>query len=162
MKKFIILFLVICCSSWFFVGCKNNSEYDNFQYEQNINIQFVDQLSNRTISQYMSSSAPVYLGFKIKITNNTRDLSTIKYNNFYITMSQKKTGGDDVVNSYYAYNYYTSSQQPTINIESRTNKTISIWSDNAVYLNGTGKYSLPSLVSLYYAGEFIASYIIQI
>lgn len=158
--KYILVFILFF-SAFNLCGCKKNNQEDNYNYSSEVVLSYNKSLTSTTLSQTMKPSRPIYFGMSVEFNNETRNSKTYNTCDFYFVFTQKTTAGDEVENTYNVYSYYTSSHSSSFTIASRENKYIALWSNNACYLNGTGNYSIPKKVSLYYAGQFIATFVPQ-
>ena len=162
MKRIIICFALIFASLFTFCACSKSPESDsNITYTNEITMTYNEKLMSTTLSNSMSPSRPIYFGISITINNDTKDSKKYDVSDFYFKFTQKTTSGEIQDYTYIAkyghYSYPNTSESFTIN--SKELKNVALWSGNACYLNGTGHYSIPSLVQLYYAGTLIGSFV---
>ena len=162
MKRILICFALIFASVFIFCACsKSPDENSNITYTNEITMTYNKKLMSTTLSNSMSSSKPIYFGISITINNDTKDSKRYEVSDFYFKFTQKNTSGEMQDYTYIAkygdYSYPNTSESFTIN--SKELKNVSLWSGNACYLKGTGHYSIPSLVQLYYAGTLIGSFV---
>lgn len=157
--RYSLLLMMVCLLTFNLCACTKDNEEDHYDYASEVVLSYNKSLTSTTLSKYMSSSRPVYFGISIEFNNNTKNSKTYNTNDFYFVFKQKTTSGSEVENEYISYSYYTNKTSSSFTINTKETKKVALWSNNACYLNGTGHYSIPTKVSLYYAGNFIASFV---